>query len=66
MPGWGRRAAQDAVAETGVDMTRFRTGGHLSQVLNWSRGMQQILRLWARQMHLRASRMWRADQALGL
>ena len=30
MPGWARRAAQDAVAETGVDMTRFRTGGHLS------------------------------------
>ena len=30
MPGWGRRAAQDAVAETGADMTRFRTGGHLS------------------------------------
>ena len=30
MPGWGRRAAQDTVAETGVDMTRFRTGGHLS------------------------------------
>ena len=30
MPGWGRRAAQDAVAETGVDMNRFRTGGHLS------------------------------------
>ena len=29
-PGWGRRSAQDAVAETGVDMTRFRTGGHLS------------------------------------
>ena len=29
MPGWARRAAQDAVAETGVDMTRFRTGGHL-------------------------------------
>jgi transposase len=29
MPGWGRRAAQDAVAETGVDMTRFRTGPHL-------------------------------------
>jgi transposase len=29
-PGWGRRCAQDAVAETGVDMTRFRTGGHLS------------------------------------
>ena len=30
MPGWGRRAAQDAIAETGVDMTRFPTGGHLS------------------------------------
>ena len=30
MPGWGRRSAQDAVAETGIDMTRFRTGGHLS------------------------------------
>jgi len=30
MPGWARRSAQDAVAETGVDMTRFRTGGHLS------------------------------------
>ncbi len=29
MPGWGRRAAEDAVAETGVDMTRFATGGHL-------------------------------------
>ena len=29
LPGWQRRAAQDAVAETGVDMTRFRTGGHL-------------------------------------
>ena len=30
MPGWARRAAQDAVAETGVDMTRFRTGAHLA------------------------------------
>jgi transposase len=30
MPGWGRRSAQDAVAGTGVDMTRFRTGGHLA------------------------------------
>jgi transposase len=29
MPGWARRSAQDAVAETGVDMTRFATGGHL-------------------------------------
>jgi transposase len=29
MPGWGRRAAEDAVAETGVDMTRFPTGSHL-------------------------------------
>src|SRR5579859_6773523 len=30
MPGWGRRSAQDAVAETGTDMTKFPTGGHLS------------------------------------
>jgi transposase len=30
MPGRGRRAARDAVAGTGVDMSRFRTGGHLS------------------------------------
>jgi transposase len=30
MPGRGRRSAQDAVAETGVDMTRFRTGAHLA------------------------------------
>ena len=30
MPGWARRAAQDAVAETGVDMTRFRTWPHLA------------------------------------
>jgi transposase len=30
MPGWGRRSAQDAVAETGPDMTKFPTGGHLS------------------------------------
>jgi transposase len=30
MPGWGRRAAQDAVAETGVDMGRFPTPGHLA------------------------------------
>ena len=30
MPGWGRRAAQDALAETGVDMTRFPTGAHLA------------------------------------
>src|SRR5579859_3817484 len=29
MPGWGRRSAQDAVAETGADMTKFPTGGHL-------------------------------------
>jgi transposase len=29
VPGWARRAAQDAVAETGADMTRFRTGPHL-------------------------------------
>ncbi len=30
MPGWGRRAAQDALAETGADMTRFPTGAHLA------------------------------------
>jgi transposase len=30
MPGWGRRSAQDAIAETGVDMSRFPTGGHLA------------------------------------
>ena len=30
MPGWQRRAAQDALAETGVDMTRFPTGAHLA------------------------------------
>ena len=30
MPGWGRRTAQDAVAETGTDMSRFPTGAHLA------------------------------------
>ena len=30
MPGWARRAAQDTVAKIGVDMSRFRTGAHLS------------------------------------
>jgi transposase len=30
MPGWGRRAAEDALAETGTDMSRFRTGAHLA------------------------------------
>ncbi len=30
MPGWARRAAQDALAETGADMTRFPTGAHLA------------------------------------
>src|SRR5215470_5300481 len=30
MPGWARRAAQDAIAETGADMSRFRTGPHLA------------------------------------
>jgi transposase len=30
MPGWARRAAQDALAGTGPDMSRFPTGGHLS------------------------------------
>lgn len=30
MPGWARLAAQDAIAETGVDMTRFPTPAHLA------------------------------------
>jgi transposase len=30
MPGWGRRAAQDTLAETGADMTRFPTPAHLA------------------------------------
>jgi transposase len=30
MPGWGRRTAQDALAETGPDMTRLPTGAHLA------------------------------------
>jgi transposase len=30
MPGWARRSAEDVIAETGVDMTRFATGGHLA------------------------------------
>jgi transposase len=30
MPGWARRSAQDTIAETGVDMTRFPTGSHLA------------------------------------
>ena len=30
MPGWGRLAAQDAIAETGTDMTRFPTPAHLA------------------------------------
>ena len=29
MPGWQRRAAQDVIAETGPDMTRFPTPAHL-------------------------------------
>jgi transposase len=33
MPGWGRRSAQDVLAETGPDMSRFPTGGHLA---SWS------------------------------
>jgi transposase len=30
MPGWGRRSAEDVLAETGPDMSRFLTGGHLA------------------------------------
>ena len=30
MPGWRRRAAQDALAETGTGMSRFPTGAHLA------------------------------------
>jgi transposase len=30
MPGWGRRAARDAIAGTGVDMSRFPAGAHLA------------------------------------
>jgi transposase len=30
MPGWGRRAAQDVLAETGPDMARFKTPAHLA------------------------------------
>jgi transposase len=30
MPGWGRRSAEDAIAETGTDMTRFPTPAHLA------------------------------------
>ena len=32
MPGWGCRAALDALAETGTDITRFHAGGNLGRV----------------------------------
>ena len=35
MPGRGRRAAQDVLAGTGPDMSRFLTAGHLA----WMRGL---------------------------
>jgi hypothetical protein len=30
MPGWGRRSAEDALAETGADMSRFPAPAHLA------------------------------------
>jgi transposase len=30
MPGWGRRSAQDVLAETGADMARFPSAAHLA------------------------------------
>jgi transposase len=30
IPGWGRRSAQDVIAETGADMSRFPDGAHLA------------------------------------
>jgi transposase len=30
MPGWGRRAAEDVLTETGADMSRFPTPAHLA------------------------------------
>ena len=32
MLGWGCRAALDALAETGTDITRFHAGGNLGRV----------------------------------
>lgn len=37
--GFGRRGAQDLLAEIGVDMTRFRTGAHL---VSWSGYCPQV------------------------
>ena len=53
MPGWRRRSAEDAIAETGVDMTRFPTGAHLKKAQvrspghNGGRGSRRFgVRFW--------------------
>jgi transposase len=48
-----RRAAQDAVAETGVDMTRFRTGPHL---VSWGGRAPQDLQSGTRKGRAKAKK----------